>query len=501
MSLLARAEQQFNGRLIGPYQRQGVAWMLEREVNPGKAPMGGFLCDEMGLGKTAEVIATMLGNPLNKTLIVTPRSVVTQWVEEINRFAPGTSVGIYDSRKTTPLQLSGFSVVVTSYGMAMDRTSPNGTTSLHGVRWDRIVLDEGHEIRNRKSKTYKSISQLRYEGQARWIVSGTPVFNSIKDFVALSEFVGYCPRFVQAYHSKIRELSVLRRTKDDVAKFNKRLELPPCEFDNVELEMSPAEQVVYSRVWEEARDIIVEIFRRSENIAAHNMNILECLLRVRQAMIHPQLYLDGIHKLNQLKADSSDCVEREIFEGTSTKFEYLRTSIKTHPSEKTLIFCQFITEMNMLNELLVKDGHRVFRIDGSVAPSMRDRNIQDFRASQDSVVFLIQVKAGGVGLNLQEATRVYITAPTWNPATELQAVGRSHRTGQTNRVYVKKLIYMGTDDVPSVEQSIMELQGHKAAICADVLNDPRINKQIPITNKKGISIRAIRQIFTKPKKI
>jgi len=486
---------------IGPYQRQGVEWMLGREVNPGKAPMGGFLCDEMGLGKTAEVIATMLGNPLGKTLIITPRSVVTQWIEEINRFAPGTSVTIYDSRKITTSQLNGFGVVVTSYGMSMDRTTPNGVTALHGVKWDRIVLDEGHEIRNKNSKTYKSISLLRYEGQARWVVSGTPVFNSIKDFVALAEFVGYCPRFVQAYHSKIRELSVLRRTKEDVAKFNTRLELPPCDFENVELEMSPSEKTVYSRAWDDAREIIMEIFRSSENIAAHNMNILECLLRVRQTMVHPQLYLDGIHKVNESKADSSVCVERDIFEGTSNKFEYLLTSIKSHPSEKSLVFCQFLTEMNMLEEIMVKDGHRVFRIDGSVAPAMRDKNIKDFRASPGSVVFLIQVKAGGVGLNLQEATRVYITAPTWNPATELQAVGRSHRTGQTNKVWVKKLIYIGDEQLPSVEQSIMELQGHKAAICADVLNDPRINKQIPITNKKGITIRAIRQIFTRPNKI
>jgi SNF2 family DNA or RNA helicase len=500
MSLLAQAEQKFNGRLIGPYQRQGVDWMLQREVNPGKAPMGGFLCDEMGLGKTAEVIATMLGNPLGKTLIVTPRSVVTQWVEEINRFAPGTTVGVYDSRKVKSQTLEDNSVVVTSYGMTMDRTVPNGTTALHGVKWDRIVLDEGHEIRNKNSKTYKSISHLRYEGQARWIVSGTPVFNSIKDFVALAEFVGYCPRFVQAYHSKIRELSVLRRTKEDVAKFNSRLALPPCDFENVELEMSPAEQAVYSRAWHEARDIIMEIFRSSENIAAHNMNILECLLRVRQTMIHPQLYLDG---MTAKGVDESDPVSRErnMFEGNSTKFDYIHESIKSHPLEKSLIFCQFITEMNMLEELLVEGGHRVFRIDGSVAPSARDINIQAFRKATDSPVFLIQVKAGGVGLNLQEATRVYITAPTWNPATELQAVGRSHRTGQTQKVWVKKLIYMGDEDLPSVEQSIMALQGHKAAICAEVLNDPRINKQIPITNKKGISIRAIRQIFTKPKKI
>jgi len=491
MSLINLAMNKFNGRLICPYQRVGVEWMLNRETKPGKAPVGGFLCDEMGLGKTAQVIATMLGNPLPSTLVVTPRSVVTQWVEEIKRFAPNLKVCTYDNHKTDHALFGKHDVVVTSYGMTMNRTTPNGTTPLHYVKWGRVVLDEGHEIRNKKSKTYQSISKLRYEGQARWVVTGTPVFNSIKDFVALSEFVGYCPKYVQAYHSKINTLSVLRRTKEDVAKFNKRLELPPCDFQNVELEMSSQEMATYESAWNDARDC-VGLILSSENQSRHNMEILECLLRVRQAMIHPQLYMDGM----ALKDDT----DPEVFDGISAKFNYLLTSIKSHPTEKTLIFCQFITEMNMLHELFVENGMQVFRIDGSVCADARDDNIKAFRNSTNSSVFLIQVKAGGVGLNLQEATRVYITAPTWNPATELQAVGRSHRTGQTRKVWVKKLIYMGNDDLPSVEQSIMELQGHKAAICAEVLNDPRINQQIPISNKKGISIRQIRMIFTKTKK-
>ena len=100
-----------------------------------------------------------------------------------------------------------------------------------------------------------------------------------------------------------------------------------------------------------------------------------------------------------------------------------------------------------------------------------------------------------MGLNLQEATRVYITAPSWNPATELQAIGRSHRTGQTQRVYVKKLVYMGTDEVPSIEQSVMELQGHKSKVCAEILNDKRLEGKIPIANSKGITVRDIKNIF------
>ena len=113
-------------------------------------------------------------------------------------------------------------------------------------------------------------------------------------------------------------------------------------------------------------------------------------------------------------------------------------------------------------------------------------------------MFVIQIKSGGQGLNLQEATRVYITAPSWNPATELQAIARSHRTGQTHKVVVRKLIYAGTDELPSIEESMMELQGHKSVICSEVLNDPRLAGQIPACKKgttEALTIREIKKIF------
>jgi tRNA U34 5-carboxymethylaminomethyl modifying GTPase MnmE/TrmE len=135
-------------------------------------------------------------------------------------------------------------------------------------------------------------------------------------------------------------------------------------------------------------------------------------------------------------------------------------------------------------------------IDG--ASPARDAQIAQFRAGPPNSVFLIQIKAGGVGLNLQEATRVYITCPAWNPATELQAIGRAHRTGQTQKVVVRRLIYTGEDGVeplPSVEQSIMQLQEGKAKVCAEILNDPRLESQVPNVTRTKITIHALRKIF------
>ena len=137
----------------------------------------------------------------------------------------------------------------------------------------------------------------------------------------------------------------------------------------------------------------------------------------------------------------------------------------------------------------------VFRIDGSVDKDARVQQIESFKKTPGGAVFIIQIKAGGQGLNLQEATRVYITAPSWNPATELQAIARSHRTGQTAKVYVKKLVCVGDELYPSVEESIIHLQGTKSIICAEVLNDPRLKQQIPIKSKCGVSLGDIVKIF------
>ena len=182
----------------------------------------------------------------------------------------------------------------------------------------------------------------------------------------------------------------------------------------------------------------------------------------------------------------------------SKKMDTLMELIESHPKEKALIFTQFMGEMDHIQERLTSTGIPVFRIDGSVLKEKREEAISGFKAAAPGAVFLIQIKAGGVGLNLQEATRVYITTPAWNPATELQAIGRAHRTGQTQRVVVKRLVYVGYDGVqplPSVEQSIMQLQEGKAKVCAEVLNDPTLATQVPNATKTKITIHALRKIF------
>ena len=475
-----RAKNTLNGRLFAPYQREGVLWMLTMEGQKS-GPKGGFLCDEMGLGKSIQLIATMLGNPKPRTLIIVPKSIITQWSEEINRFAPNLTINIFDGPdrriKEADVTLAPYTLLTTK------GEKENTRTPLHMVQWDRVILDEAHEIRNKKSKLFKSVCRL--QTQIKWIVTGTPVFNSMEDFVSLCTFLGLSKIVVQGMTSKIKDIYILRRTKEDLAQINERLRLPPCHFENVELDMFPDEKQLYEIVFLEAQETIRDAFRHAQSLNAKNMVILECLLRARQAMIHPQMYLDGVAKQNGTKA--------EQWVGRSNKMETLFRMIDGHPDEKSLIFCQFRGEMNHIQKNVTRP---VYRIDGSVPKEERVKQIEGFKKAAPGAVFIIQIRSGGQGLNLQEATRVYITAPSWNPATELQAIGRAHRTGQTKPVYVKKLIYKECARFVSVEEEILALQGHKSIVCSKVLNDERIENQIPVNRTSDkISILDIKKIF------
>jgi len=457
------------------HQHAGVEWLLARERST-EYP-GGFLCDEMGLGKTVQLIATMLQNPLRRTLVIVPKSIVTQWKSELEKFSPGLSVHLFDGAKRQVNRDA--QVTIAPYSVLPQRKgSPD--CPLLSLYWDRIILDEGHEIRNAKSKTHVTCRTLR--GGVRWIVTGTPIFNSIKDFAALSEFLGMPKNHVQCFSDEIRAKYILRRTKADC----KRFSLPPCEIDTIELDMNQKESEMYFQVYTRSQATVANIFASgAEN---HNqMELIECLLRVRQVMAWPQLYTDGIAR--------KEGADPEAWTHGSTKMDYLIDSIKSHPTEKSLVFAQFVGEMDEIHVRVRAAGFRVYRIDGSVPTEQRASRIERFKKTDKSAVFLIQIKAGGVGLNLYEATRVYITTPAWNPATELQAIARAHRNGQTQRVVVKKLIYKGTETLPSIEQSILDLQGHKSAVCAEVLQDDRLRAQLPTSAKNGVTVRAVRKIF------
>ena len=290
-------------------------------------------------------------------------------------------------------------------------------------------------------------------------------------------FIGFSKNTVQAMHKDIKDIYILRRTKADGI-----ISLPYCHFENVELDMYENEKILYEEAFSDSQDRINDIMRTATTQVSRNMHILECLLRVRQVMIWPQLYLDGIAKKEEQ--------EKTVWQTSSNKMDTLFKCIHAHPDEKSVIFCQYKGEMDKICTLF---KGQTYRIDGSLNKDERHARLEEFKNAPDGSVLVVQIKCGGVGLNIQCASRVYIMAPSWNPATELQAIGRCHRTGQTREVYVKKYLYTDTPTVRSVDLAMMALQGHKAQVCAEVLNDERVGYQIPVKYEK--SIDAIRKIF------
>lgn len=461
---------QFNGELISPYQNNGVEWMAKRENSAGIK--GGFLCDEMGLGKTVETIAAICHPSTydGTTLIVCPASVVLQWRSEIDNF-------VGDHTKLP--------IHVMSYSMLM-------SAKYHWIYkklWHRIVFDEAHELRNAKGKRH--IEARKLYANIRWVVTGTPVFNTINDFKALAALVGIPVEWVNENASGVRREYVLRRTKDEVADHNDRLRLPPLNFHLHELELSDDEKIVYRQVWTECRGIAKQALR-SEMKGYYNMLMIQCLLRARQCMVHPQLYLHG-----RAKEEGEDAPE---WTGVSTKMDKLMGMIRNDVPEKTIIFTQFNLEQDILEAKLQACGWSVARFSGRESYEKKQEGLKRFKESQNpKSVILVQIKSGGVGLNIQEATRIFVMSPAWNPATELQAIARSHRTGQTKGVTVHKLAYLHLDDdILSIEQAMMNLQNAKQMVTAEVLGDQRLLEQIP-SPKTKTSLKSLCALFlTKP---
>lgn len=444
-----------------PYQKEGVRWMLKREFDE-RWP-GGFMCDEMGLGKTIQTIALMNLNRVKRTLIILPNSLVAQWIDEIKTHS-NMSVSVFNGKCDTD-------VCITTYSQFTSNTK--NLAYFYRYHWNRIVIDEGHEIRNSKSKRFRNICKL--SSDIRWVLSGTPVYNKMSDYRTLLRFVTK-----DSPTEPKKEDIIIRRTKEDV-----KIEgLPVCHFENVELEMTKEEEEIYSEAFEMYRGQIKDALVNHAVVQVRNMIVLEALLRMRQLCIHPAIFTKGISKKEGVEY---------VYKDSCKKFDTVVADINGVQNEKCLLFCQFKDEMDMFEEELGKTM-KVYRLDGSVPQADRKRVINRFKKRDGKCVFIIQIKVGGQGLNLQEATRVFVTAPAWNPATELQAIARAHRTGQTKEVFVRKYVYV-REETPSVEEAIVNLQGHKSSVCAEVLNDQRLLAQIPVNLKKAKTIQTIRKIF------
>lgn len=418
------------GYSLYQHQTEGIHFMVNVE---DKYNRGGILADEVGLGKTIQTIGLLLERP-GHTLISGPLGVVPQWKEKLDEILPKDRFVVVVHHGNTRIKhMSEFIeeketegkivIVVTSHGL-MTRIG-----TLHFATWERFVLDEAHYARNSDTQIFKRCKKLN--ANTKWMLSATPVQNKTTDLFSLLRIA--CKLGGKTKKLKkikdLRDVFLLRRTKEEIKQTLPKLTIQNkiCRF------ISEDEELFYSQVEQRTAEAFNAAMKRGR--VDPIIYILELLMRLRQCTLHPQMVIDGYKKKGIFNADLPE------WDTKTTKIHYLEKIIKKEyretPDQKTIIFCQFHKEIDIIKKMLTKNGFTSEVYSGKTDLQTRKEIVSGIIEPE---FLLIQIRAGGAGLNLQAYNRVFITSPDWNPSNEFQAIGRSHRNGQEKPVKVTRLI-------------------------------------------------------------
>ena len=452
----------FQGELR-PYQKVGLGWFRFLRT----FGFGGCLADDMGLGKTVQALALLEDRRIHRhfgtrsfteddrpkapSLAVVPKSLIFNWIEEAKRFSPELKVLDYtgSERKNFRDRFDEFDLILTTYG-----TLRRDIAYLRMTEFDYLILDESQAIKNEKSATAKSARLLR--GTHRLAMSGTPIENRIDELWSLFEFLnpgmlGTATLFntlatasdsgtINATLSQSVRPFILRRTKEAVAK-----DLPEKVEQTLYVELDKTQRKLYNELRDHFRaDVLSQI--DSVGMNRSKIKVLEALLRLRQAACHPGL------------------IDKKKVEFDSAKLTVLVPQLEEIVQEghKALVFSQFTSFLGLLQKQLDKNGIPYAYLDGKTRD--RQTKVDKFQNDPDCPLFLISLKAGGVGLNLTAAEYVFLLDPWWNPAVEAQAIDRTHRIGQKNNVFAYRLIARNT-----VEEKVLELQEEKRMLAESII--------------------------------
>lgn len=475
-------------QFLKPHQKEGVEWMVGRETCEATTfhddimPSGGILADEVGLGKTIQTIGLLQSLP-KKSLIIAPKSLVLQWIDEIHKFAPDMRI-INLTRAFDTTHLTDDCTYIISSSYFNKSTAVVGATPLHKMKWGRIIIDESHSIKNKKAKLHQSVCCLTSE--ARWCLTATPVMNKMDDFINLTTFIGLSKFVTQGYRDDVVKTFLKRRTKEDVKHQDEALRLPKL---NIEVCRMPFANEEEKKLYKDVFNDTNEQMRKKTNTNA--IELLEMLLRVRQVCAYPQCYVDGMKRKFKMHIDN--------WSHDSTKIPKITDDVLKVRDQKSIIFCQFRKEMRAYKKSLEDHGMKSVSIHGLMSMEERSESIETFKNTNTNVI-IIQIHTGGQGYNLQNAQNVFITSPTWNPCIEYQAIGRAHRTGQKNDVKVKRYIISDETDTDTVyiEENMLAIHDKKRKIAADTLNDDRLAVDHAVYNTQApLKFTDIRSVMKK----
>ncbi len=445
--------------ILRPYQVSGFHWLNYLS----EVKWGGILADDMGLGKTIQALSFLhylkKENEQLKALVVCPTTLMYNWENEIKKFTPELTYYIHHggARTRETFAMEGLDVIITTYG-----TLRSDIKQFVETPFDYVILDESQAIKNPSSKVAKAVCLLR--ARNRLCLSGTPLQNNTFDIYAQMNFLnpgmlGTIEFFKQEFAIPIDKFNekeqkdhlrkllypfILRRTKEQVAK-----DLPEKQEMILFCEMADEQRRIYDAYRNDFRDKILGIVEQ-QGIQKSQLTILQGLMKLRQICDSPAIMK-----------------EEEPYPNVSVKLEEIGREITENISNhKALIFSQFLGMLGLIKEKMKELGVDYEYFDGSTSAPERQRAIERFQNDDNCRVFLISLKAGGVGLNLTAADYVYIVDPWWNPAVEQQAIDRTHRIGQTKNIFAYRMICKDT-----VEDKILKLQEKKRALAKDLITD------------------------------
>lgn len=460
------------------YQEAGLNWLWFLRKNG----FGGILADDMGLGKTVQTLTLLLKDKLERpaeavgkpSLLVAPTSILHNWYAEAKKFAPQLTIMIHagTQRDRDSQWFGAYDIIITSFGtLRMD------LDLFKRVDFHYVVLDEGQNIKNPGSQISRAVRLLR--ANHRLVLSGTPVENSVFDLWSIMAFanpglLGSLKFFRETYANPIEKEKdeaaaarlraiihpfILRRTKKQVA-----TDLPD-KIEHVHYcDMTEAQEEVYEKLKAGFRNEILESIQKN-GLVRSQMLLLRGLTILRQVANHPSM----------VQAEYSD---------SSGKFEEAMRMLKNalHEGHKILVFSQFVKHLRLVKERLLQEQITHYYLDGQTPREERMQLVNQFNKSSEVKVFLISLKAGGLGLNLTAADYVVLLDPWWNPAVEQQAIDRSHRIGQKRTVISYRFITKN-----SVEEKILSLQQRKKNISDSLVSaEQSLVKQLNFDEIKAI---------------